>query len=148
MITAFRLQTVLDYRAHIVEKLEMALAALRAAERDAQTRLATLGAAQREVLEKMRAQQTGLLDLLSIEQLHRNWQFLKSQTEQQAERLAELREAVHTKREELLNAIQERDALLKLKERHAAAWQAEVGRRETTERDDQYIARAYHKGQG
>lgn len=144
MNSRFRLQIVLEYRERIVEAFEVALARLRAEERDAETRLAELYSEQKEVIDAMRIQQSGHLDLLIIRQLQRNWMVFKSKIEQHVQRLAELQEAVNAKRLELLEGVKERDALLKLKERHANAWQAELNRQELKELDDQYIARAYH----
>ncbi len=144
MKSRFRLQTVLEYRGRIVEALEVALAGLRAEERDAETRLAELYSQQQQVIAAMRMHQSGELDLLIIRQLQRNWMIFKSSIEQQVQRLADLQEAVNAKRLELLEAVKEHDVLLKLKERHANAWQAELNRQELNERDDQYIARAYH----
>ncbi len=147
MARTFSLQSVLSYRERIVETLEMELGRLLATERKIMAAIAALNRDEKETLAELARRQTGVLDLTAIDQLRGHLQNLHQQIEAQQKRLAEMQKQIEAKREEITTAQQEKETLDKLKEREEEAWQAELLRRETAERDDIYIAQAYRRSQ-
>jgi flagellar FliJ protein len=125
----FRLQTVLNYREDLEEALQLELGRLQGDELIAGTRLDAL---RTEVAGTMNA--TGALfsekrvDLATIEQGFVYMAALQQRIEAQLQELAELAERVEAKRREVVEAMQARKVLEKLKQRHESAY-AEWARR-------------------
>ncbi len=144
MAKKFSLQSVLSYRERAVELLEMQLAGLLTAERDLTTLVEQLQRTEQGLFVELARRQIGVLDLAAIEQAR--WQLLSLQRQIRDHRLrlAEVRAQIEAKHAEMVTAEQARETIEKLKEREMEAWAAEIARREAVERDDQYIARAYH----
>ncbi len=144
MARKFSLQSVLSYRERTVELLEMQLAGLLAAERDLTILVAQLQATEQELFIDLARQQIGVLDLAAIEQARSQLLHLQRKIRVHRLRLAEVGAQIEARRAELVVAQQARETIEKLKEQEMEAWAAEIARREAVERDDQYIARAFH----
>ncbi len=147
MSRTFSLQPVLSYRERIAEALEMELGRLRATAQEIKAAIAALQRDEQASFDELARRQTGMLDLMAIEQLRGHLQNVQKQIEAQKTRLAEMEKQIEAKREEVTAAQQDKETLEKLKEREESAWQAEVLRREAAERDDIYIAQAYRRSQ-
>lgn len=147
MARTFSLQPVLSYRERIAEALEMELGRLRATAQEIKAAIAALQRDEQESFDELARRQTGMLDLMAIEQLRGHLQNVQKQIEAHKARLAEMQKQIEAKREEVTAAQQDKETLEKLKEREENAWQAEVLRREAAERDDIYIAQAYRRSQ-
>lgn len=147
MARTFSLQPVLSYRERIAEALEMELGRLLATAQEIKAVITALQRDEQESFDELARRQTGMLDLMAIEQLRGHLQNVQKQIEAQKARLAEMQNQIEAKRQEVTTAQQDKETLEKLKEREENAWQAEVLRRETAERDDIYIAQAYRRSQ-
>jgi flagellar export protein FliJ len=144
MAKSFSLQSVLSIRERAVELLEMQLAGLLAEERELKMRVEQLQRIEHGMFVDLARQQLGVLDLPFIEQVR--WQLLnlQKQIRDHTRRLLDVEAQIEAKRKEIIRAEQAKETLEKLKEHEMEAWAAEIARREAVERDDQYIARAYH----
>lgn len=141
----FSLQSVLDYRHHRVEILEVELGRVLQAQKRCQTILETLQASHGRLLEQLGHHQRGDIDLIMIAQLRSNIKAVKERIVQQRARLLELSEQVRAKREETITAKQDKEALAKLKEKEEERYREEQAQRELRLQDDIYIARAFHR---
>ncbi|HLI26418.1 MAG TPA: flagellar FliJ family protein [Chloroflexota bacterium] len=156
----FRLQTVLDYRAHLVDRLRLELAALQHRQQEEAARLAALEAAERAALAQLRAQQapspypvppspTGeggageggppgasggtLLDLPRLMQLTEHLNVLAARIAAQRELLAQLAAEEAALLERIVAHQKDVKALEKLRERHLAECALSEARRERVE---------------
>jgi flagellar export protein FliJ len=146
----FRLQTVLDYRARLVDRLRLELAALHRQQQEAAAQLAVLEAAERAALAQLRAQQApptpsprpprvaegqeseappgassgAVLDLPRLMQLTEHLHVLAARITAQRETLARLAAEQAALQERIVAQNKDVKALEKLRERHLAenAW--------------------------
>ena len=144
MAKKFSLQSVLSYRERAVELLELQLAGLLTEERNLNSLREQLQQTEHGVFADLARRQTGLLNLPSIDQVRWELLDLQRQIRDCLQRLADVEAQIEAKRAEMVAAEQAKETIEKLKEREMEAWAKEIARREAVERDDQYIARAYH----
>jgi len=141
MRVRFSLQPVLDYRASVVEALEIALAQAVRAQAEAEARLAALEAQESGLIAEIARRQRGLLDLAALAAGRARLRRVQEQVRQQMEAVEHLRAQAAAKRAELVAALQDEKILEKLKEREQARLGAELARAEGRERDDLYVTR-------
>lgn len=143
MPPAFSLQPVLNYREHRVEMLQLELARLFAVEADLRMQLDEKRQFEQSILSSLAHAVLGLLDLTTIGQLHVQLRSTQNQIVQLEKHLAEVAVQTEFKRAEVVKAEQSKETLAKIKSNGDMRWQDEMVRREASDRDDQYIARAY-----
>jgi flagellar export protein FliJ len=143
MPPAFSLQPVLNYREHRVEMLQLELARLFAVEADLRMQLDEKRQFEQSILSSLAHAVLGLLDLTTIGQLHVQLRSTQNQIAQLEKHLAEVAVQTEFKRAEVVKAEQSKETLAKIKSNGDMRWQDEMVRREASDRDDQYIARAY-----
>lgn len=141
MRVRFSLQPVLDYRASVVEALEIALAQIMRAQAEAEARLAALEAQESDLIAEIARRQRGLLDLAALAAGRARLRRVQEQVRQQMEAVEHLRAQAAAKRAELVTAMQDEKILEKLKEREQTRLDAELARAEGRERDDLYVTR-------
>lgn len=141
MRVRFSLQPVLDYRASVVEALEIELAQIVRAQAKAEARLAMLEAQESDLIAEIARRQRGILDLAALAAGRARLRRLQEQVRQQRETVEHLRAQAAAKRAELVAAMQDEKVLEKLKEREQARLDAELARAESRERDDLYVTR-------
>jgi flagellar FliJ protein len=125
----FRLQSVLDYRE---QRVDLAKGALGAAVQQVQAQRQTLLALNRQMAAlaaEVQAAQRGLINTAHIAQQLAYLQQLRVRECAENQRLADLSRQAEVRRQELAQAMQDKQVLEKLKERHMEqARQAEAQR--------------------
>ena len=134
---SFRLQSVLNYKASVVEALEMEFARLKVVHQQEKETLTGLQQAEKQEVDSLRAeQQQGPIDCDLI-QLHQQYLgSLNDHVTEQTARVVLVAEQVETKREELVKTMQDQQMLQKLRERHQLRQAKEMLRRETRAVDE------------
>ncbi len=145
MYPRFSLQAVLDYRTSLVEALEIEHGRLLAALQRARQVLETLRETRRSLVEQLRNAQLGLLDLVHIDQLRVNIELIDADIEKQEYEVARLEKEVEAKRLELVQARQDEEVLVILKDKAKEQFEAEMKLREGRQQDDIYISSHYQK---
>jgi len=127
----FRLQSVLNYREQVVEVRQQALAV---AENALQEQRRALQRARERirslVADIQREQGGGLLDCTQVVRQYAYLEQLETLEHEELERVMALVKQVQARREELTQAMQEKQTLEKLKERHVEQVQREGLRQE------------------
>ncbi|MFZ5808676.1 MAG: flagellar export protein FliJ [Chloroflexota bacterium] len=144
----FSLQPVLDYRETRVEILEIELGRLLQAQQRGKTFLEALNSSRDRILEELGRRQTGDIDLFLISRLRSNLQTVNERILEQETRMQELAQLIAEKQEEVVQAKQDAEALVKLKEHEAERILKEEQQKENRLQDDIYIAQAYRKMNG
>ncbi len=144
----FSLQPVLDYRETRVEILEIELGRLLQAQQRGITFLEALESSRDHILEELGKKQTGEIDLYLITRLHSNLDTVNERIVEQQTRLIEIAQQIKEKQQEIVNAKQDAEALVKLKEHEIERYKKEEQKKENRLQDDIYIARAYHHTNG
>ncbi len=144
----FSLQPVLDYRETRVEILEIELGRLLQAQQRGITFLEALEGSRDHILEELGKKQTGEIDLYLITRLHSNLDTVNERIVEQQTRLIEIAQQIKEKQQEIVNAKQDAEALVKLKEHEIERYKKEEQKKENRLQDDIYIARAYHHTNG
>lgn len=144
----FSLQPVLDYRETRVEILEIELGRLLQAQQRGITFLEALQSSRDRILEELGKRQTGEIDLYLITRLHSNLDTVNERIVEQQTRLIEIAQQIKEKQQEIVNAKQDAEALVKLKEHEIERYKKEEQKKENRLQDDIYIARAYHHTNG
>jgi flagellar export protein FliJ len=134
----FALQGVLDYRHSRVETLEIQLGRLLNEQRQALQTEAALQAERRQLYLTLRERQAGPLNLAELAQIRFNVKHLDQRLERQQALLATLAQQADECRGQLVAARQDEEL---------ERWQAEVARRENSQRDDLYIMRAHRRAE-
>jgi len=143
----YRLETLLAQKRESKTAAERALAACRAEEREARTRLAELEAEAAAAAERKRiARETAFVDGDSIENIlarrndveifHRRWDEAKGAVFSQQVFIEELAEATATALAALTEASREVEVLVKHRAKAAARFAAEQDRKETLEQEE------------
>lgn len=141
----FRLQPVLNYREQIVEMRQQELAALERALQAERLALATLQGRIQAVAREIRdAQRSVPLDCARIVEQFIYLQELQNREKEQKERIASLTKEVEAKRAELVQAMQEKETIEKLKERFLAQQREEELRQEVKTLDEISVVR-FHR---
>jgi flagellar export protein FliJ len=141
----FSLQPVLDYRHMRVEVLEVEHGRMIQAQQHATAFLDALQNSRSRVLQQMGESQSGEVDMFMISRLHQNLDMVNERIAQQELHLQELAEQISEKRQELVQAKQDDEALAKLKNQEVERYQVEQARIENRMLDDVYISRAYRR---
>lgn len=142
----FRLQSVLSYREDVEEALQLELARLRIEEQAAQDQLDALNRDALAGLESIRPFQVGRsADVTLIEQGFAYVAYMAERIRLQSAVMAEIATRVEAKRQELVEAMQKRKTMEKLKERHVQAYESWASRVEQSAIDDMVAAR-YSRG--
>jgi flagellar export protein FliJ len=144
----FSLQPVLDYRETRVEILEIELGRLLQAQQRGKTFLEALNSSRDRILEELGRRQTGDIDLFLISRLRSNLQTVNERIKEQETRMQELAQLIAEKQEEVVQAKQDAEALVKLKEHEVERILKEEQQKENRLQDDIYIAQAYRKMNG
>jgi flagellar FliJ protein len=119
----FRLQAVLNYRQDLEEALQLELGRLQGEEHVARQRLETLRTEADYTLTATGELLSGpLLDMGTAEQGFVYLDALQRRIDDQLAELAELAQQVEAKRREVVEAMQARKVLEKLKQRHERAY--------------------------
>jgi flagellar export protein FliJ len=143
----FRLQSVLNLKASIVESLEMEFARLRVVHQNEEDILTSLEQALEEQNKALREQQgSGPIDLDEIQLRQRYLRLLDDHVAQQTVRVEECLEQLETKRDELVKGMQEEQTLEKLRERHLQRQAKEVQRLEARDIDEMATTRYSREG--
>ena len=142
----FRLQTVLNYRRDIEEARQMELARLQAEEQTAQAQLKAFHDAERQGENDMARLQTETpLNVGALVQGQVYIEAVRMAVLMQNDVVAEISARVAAKRQELILAMQDRQALDRLKENHAKAYAAWADKVETSAIDDMVNARFHRR---
>jgi flagellar FliJ protein len=140
----FRLQSVLDYRASLVDRARSELAARQALLREAEEALEVLQEAARGALAELAAiQAAGTLDLPAITRLLDYDQILHDRMVEQHDVILRRQHDVEAQQEQLIALSRDAKALEKLRERHHQEYQQEDARRERAETSE--IAATRHR---
>jgi flagellar export protein FliJ len=141
----FRLQPVLNYKANIVDMLEVEFARLKLAHQQETAVLEQLQQTKTDEMNALHSRQNGALNCQAIQMHHQYLQALDRFIRQQTGRVEDAKHRADTKREELVNTVQDQKTLEKLKERHHTTQRQESLRREARIVDDLVITR-YRQG--
>ena len=141
----FTLQPVLDYRHNRVETLEIALGLLLNEQKEGQARLTILLNTQNRLFDDLHKQLYGEMDMFTIQQLRENVRRTNKRINLQHIYLAELNEKVEKQRDELIQAKQEEEMLVKLKSKELERFQEKQDAQEKLLQDDIYVTRAYQR---
>lgn len=141
----FSLQPVLDYRHNVVESLEVQLGQLFFQREREQQLLEEFEGNRLALLDKLYACQLGEVDLHTSAQLRANIKFVNDEIEQVQIRIVELELKIQEKRRQIIEAKQDEEILLKLKEKIVEEFEQEQNRKEIQMQDDIYIAQAHQR---
>jgi flagellar export protein FliJ len=145
MAPKFNLQSVLDYRHSRVEALEVQLARQHQQRQQAESMLQRMFETQSALYEQLGASQSGVLDLEAIDRIHRSIERYDHWIEAQVRQIAEILKQIEQTRTLVIEAKQEEEALVKLKEKMIERHEMVILRREERAQDDIYIARAFQR---
>lgn len=144
MSPKFSLQPVLDFRHSHVEVLEVELGQLVHQHQEAELQLVQMEARETDLTKQLsNCQCEGELDLEKVGQLRNTLRRLAGRIEQQKVRIDELLRAEENKRTDLVQAKQDEEALVTLKDKEHTRFQEKEQQEENRLQDDIYIARAY-----
>lgn len=141
----FSLQPVLDYRHNRVEVLEVELGRLLKTQKLGQTILEALQDSRGRIINQLKDRQQGEIDLFLISRLRSSLNNVNERIIQQEAYLVELDYQVQEKRNEVISAKQDDEALQTLKDREIERYQAEQAQKENRLQDDIYISRAFRQ---
>ncbi len=145
MLPRFPLQAVLDYRGSLVEALEIELGRLMAILLKAKQALEALRENRQNLVDELRNAQLGELDLVRISHLRVNIELVDSYIERQEQEVERLTQEVNAKRQELIDARQDEEVLVTLKDKMIEEFKADLKLKESRVQDDIYIANYYQK---
>ncbi|MEN6298624.1 MAG: flagellar export protein FliJ [Anaerolineaceae bacterium] len=141
----FSLQPVLDYRHNRVEVLEVELGRLLQTQKLGQTILEALQDSRGRIINQLKDRQQGEIDLFLVSRLRSSLNNVNERIIQQEAYLVELDYQVQEKRNEVISAKQDDEALQTLKDREIERYQAEQAQKENRLQDDIYISRAFRQ---
>jgi flagellar protein FliJ len=130
----FRLQSILDYRASLVDRARQEVGAARARLRQEEERLKRLRMGVRASLDALAlAQGGGALDLDEVARLQAGVEVLERRIEEQHLVVAGARHEAELAQARLVGLSKDAKALEKLRERQQEEWAADTARREQAE---------------
>jgi flagellar export protein FliJ len=141
----FSLQPVLDYRHNRVEILEVELGRLLQTQKRGQTILEALQDSRGRIITQLKDGQQGEIDLFLVSRLRSSLNNINERITQQETYLVELNYQVQEKRQEVISAKQDDEALQTLKDHEIERYQAEQAQKENRLQDDIYISRAFRQ---
>ena len=138
----FHLQPILNYKAGMVDTLEVQFARLKNSHKNEVDTLQKLDQVKQQGEQALnQRQQEGELDCQAI-QLHQQYlRSLEQNLAQQSARVATSKSQLETKRTELIKTMQDQETLAKLREQEQAEHQKEMLRHEARTVDDLVITR-------
>lgn len=138
----FRLQTVLEHKQRLEELAQLEHAQAQAAQAREEATLRRLVEAEHETVAELERQRfTGKLDIDALQLGMGYLDVLKIQCQRQEQVVERVSKNTDTKRDQLVQRLQERKALERLRERQRAAFSLEQNRIEANELDDLVIMR-------
>ncbi|HLH25588.1 MAG TPA: flagellar export protein FliJ [Chloroflexota bacterium] len=120
MATEFRLQSILDFRTKLADRLRLELSALQMRCQEEEGRLDGLRLAEQAALTQLATPKDAALALHDVVQVVDHLDRLRERIAEQAQVVRQLTAEVDRQRERVLVATQEQKALEKLRERHLA----------------------------
>jgi len=141
----FSLQPVLDYRHNRVEVLEVELGRLLQTQQRGLTILEALQDSRGRIINQLKDGQQGDIDLFLVSRLRSSLNNINERITQQETYLIELNYQVQEKRNEVISAKQDDEALQTLKDREIDRYMAEQAQKENRLQDDIYISRAFRQ---
>ncbi|MBN1536741.1 MAG: flagellar export protein FliJ [Anaerolineales bacterium] len=141
----FSLQPVLDYRHNRVEILEVELSRLLQTQQRGLTILEALHDSRGRIITQLKDGQQGDIDLFLISRLRSSLNNINERITKQETYLIELDYQVQEKRNEVISAKQDDEALQTLKEREIERYMTEQAKKENRLQDDIYISRAFRQ---
>ena len=132
----FPLQPVLSYKEDMVGLLGRQLAQLVGERSRLQAILGALRAQRSEMHVELQRQQRGTLHLERIQQYRLYLEWLRERIDQEQRRLAELEARIDAKRDELLAMMQDKEMLVRLKEKAEARFLAKLENQEADLNDE------------
>jgi len=146
----FPLQPVLSYREDRVDQLSRELALLEAERLARQEALSALLAEREATLSNQRKDEQARVDVSYLQRLAGHLAHLREGVRCQSSAIAELSERIDAKRQELVEAMEQKEILAKLKERRRKSFIAEWERQEARYHDEiaiiRYVRRQRDKG--
>jgi flagellar protein FliJ len=136
MAFRFRLQSVLQYKQKVEDDRKLEMAALLTEVAEQELRLAALDADRERVRAEVLNGMAGEVDIEAVARGFRHAEWLDELRLRQAELIAELRQRIEAKRQEVVEAMQGRQALEKLRDRDRASYEAELLHAEQTLMDE------------
>jgi flagellar export protein FliJ len=143
MAPKFSLQSVLDFRHSRVEALEMEYSKLLEAQQEGLLMQEQNREALKDLYALLRQEQSGDMDLITVQHLRRDTRSVSERLEQIGQALVVLAGRIEAKRYEIVAARQAEETLTTLKDKEITRWQAEKVRVENRQQDDTYISRAF-----
>ena len=143
MAPRFSLQPVLDYRHTRVETLEVELGQLIQEREKALNFLESLRGRRRSHLDDLRKEQSGEINLSTLNQLKANLKATEERILKAQHLLREIDKAVSAKRQETISAKQDEEALNILRNKEVERFQIEQKSSEDRQQDDIYITQAF-----
>lgn len=142
----FSLQPVLDYRHSLVDAMEVELAGLQAEKQRAVALLEKLYAFKEQLFQELHEQQNGEMNLQAIGHSRSNLKTVEDLIRQQSKTIEELDVRIKAKLAEVIQAKQDAETLVTLKNKEEERFKAEQARQESRLQDDIYIAQAHRRG--
>jgi flagellar export protein FliJ len=133
MATEFRLQSILDFRTKLADRLRLELSALQVRCQEEEGRLDGLRLAEQAALTQLATPKDSALAMHDVVQVVEHLDLLRERIADQAVVVRQLAAEVDRQRERVLAATQEQKALEKLREHHVAAVAQEDRRLERLE---------------
>jgi flagellar export protein FliJ len=148
MLHKFGLEPVLNYRHQRVETLEIELGSLLNEERRYQALMMSLKDIEKELCKKMLESQAGEMDLITLIYLRANLKTVSEQITNCKECLKTITKEIIAKRNEVVLARQDEEALVILKDKEVERCRVEMNQQELRMQDDIYISKAYRRSVG
>jgi flagellar export protein FliJ len=133
------------YRHNRVEVLEVELGRLLQTQQRGLTILEALQDSRGRIINQLKDGQQGDIDLFLVSRLRSSLNNINERITQQETYLIELNYQVQEKRNEVISAKQDDEALQTLKDREIERYMAEQAQKENRLQDDIYISRAYRQ---
>ena len=141
----FSLQALLDYRANIVEALEVMLGRLLQEEHQIKELMNALELRRDALMVELSEKMVGELELVTLNQIRSEITMTAKRMATLNEKLEELAGKIAEKRQQITAAKQDEEVLNTLKDKMLEEFQLEVDRQENLMMEDINIARAYQQ---
>jgi len=133
----FKLEAVLRQRGHVEKEKQRALATIQAQMTQLQSELRTLNETVQASTDDLRDNRlTGKLDLHFLAAHRRFTLATQRKAMQLVQRMALVQRAVDEAQQALIEAVKQRKAVEKLREKHHERWKAEIDRKEAAQLDE------------
>lgn len=132
----FRLQSVLEYRHQLVERLQAEVYALQQRVRDEEARLSALQLAENRTLARLQQQRAGVIDMAETLHLTQHLDVLLQRIAEQRQVIELARVEADQRQQALVEANTELKAMEKLRDRQEDEFSTEVRRVEQIQTDE------------